>query len=80
MRIHKLAVGASEAREEMTKVQLELNLQIAELQLKVQPSTPLEVKEQHTSAITTRMEDISSVVRDYTRMFKESFEVCYTTN
>lgn len=31
--IHRLA-GVCEAREEMTKVQLELNLQIVELQLK----------------------------------------------
>jgi len=32
--IHRLAVGVHEAQEEMEKVQLELNLQIAELWLK----------------------------------------------
>jgi hypothetical protein len=45
-RIQRLAAGVREAREEMAKVQLELNLQIAELQLKAQPSTPPEVREQ----------------------------------
>lgn len=34
-RIHRFIVGVCEAREEMTKVQLDLNLQIAKLQLKV---------------------------------------------
>jgi len=38
--IHRLAAGVREAQEEMTKVQLELNLQITELWLKAQPSTP----------------------------------------
>ena len=59
----------------MTKVQLELNLQIIDLWLKVQPSTPSEVREQHASAITVGLEEISSVVRDCTRMLEESFEV-----
>lgn len=44
-KIHQLAAGVRKAQEEATKVQLELNLQIAELRLKVQPSTPREVRE-----------------------------------
>jgi len=43
--IHSLASGVLDAREEATKVQLELNLQIAKLWLKAQPSTPPEVRE-----------------------------------
>jgi len=74
-RIHKLATGVSEAREEMAKVQLELNLQIVELRLKAQRSTHPKVREQSASAITSRMEEISSVVRDCTRMLKESFQI-----
>lgn len=64
-----------EAREEMTKVQLELNLQIAELGLKAQPSTPQEVIEQCASAITAGLDEIGSAVRDCTSMLEESFEV-----
>lgn len=43
--IHSLANGVRDAREEMTRVQLALNIQITKLWLKVQPSTPLEIKE-----------------------------------
>ena len=59
----------------MAKFQLKLNLYIVELRLKVQPSTPPEVREQHASAITSGLEEISSAVRDCTRMLEESFEV-----
>lgn len=41
----KLATRVHDTRIELDKVQLELNLQIAEFQLKTQPSTPLELKE-----------------------------------
>ena len=43
--IRRLATGVHKAKEEMDNVQLELNFQIAKLQLKAQPSTPLEVRE-----------------------------------
>ena len=62
----------------MAKFQLELNLQIVELQLKAQPSTPPEVREQCANVITSGMEEINSVVRDCTRMLEESFEVLTT--
>jgi len=45
VRIHNLASGVRDVREETTKVQLELNLQIVELQLKAQLSTSLEIRE-----------------------------------
>jgi len=38
--IHKLASGFHGAKEEATRVQLELNLQIVELRLKAQSSMP----------------------------------------
>ena len=62
----------------MAKVQLELNLQIIELRLKEQPSTPPEVREQHTNTITSGLEEISSAVKDCTKMLEESFEVLTT--
>ena len=63
-----------EAKAEMTKVQLELNLQIAELQLKVQPSSPLEDREQRARAIQTRLEEIRQAVQNFA-MLEESFAV-----
>ena len=44
-RIQKLIARVCEARSELAKVQLELNLKIIELALRDQPSTLLEVKE-----------------------------------
>lgn len=57
-------------REETTKVQLELNLQIVELWLKVQLSTPPEVREHHTSSITVGMEEIGGAVHDCTNILE----------
>jgi len=62
VQIHRLATGVREAKEETTKVPLELNLQIIELRLKAQPSTPREVREQRASAITAGMEEIGGAV------------------
>lgn len=66
--IHRLAAGVREARKETTKVQLELNLQIVELQLKVQPSTPPKVKEQHALAIQMGLEKIGQATQDCIKM------------
>jgi len=70
VRIHSFSSGVRDAREETTKVQLELNLQIAKLQLKVQPSTPLEIREQCTNAITAGLEYIGNVMHDCTNMLE----------
>jgi len=75
VRIHRLATGVCEAREEMTKVQLELSLQIAELRLKVQPSTPPEVREHRANTFTMGLDKIDDAVRDCTNMLEESLEV-----
>ena len=76
--VRKLAIGVHDARVEMARVQLELNLQIVELQLKAQPSTPLEVKEQRTTTITTTIATVDSAVIDYMKMFEQSFKVLTT--
>lgn len=62
----------------MAKFQLELNLQIVELQLKAQPSTPPEMKEQRSNTITAGTIEINSAVMDCTKLFKELFEVLTT--
>ena len=78
VRIHSLASGVRDVREETTKVQLELNLQIGELWLKAQPSTPPEIRERCASAITTVLEDIGGAVRDCTNMLEQTLEVLTT--
>lgn len=44
-KIQHLAARVHKTQEEATKVQLEINLQITELRLKAQPSTPPKVRE-----------------------------------
>lgn len=56
-------------------MQLELNLQIAKLQMKAQPATPLEVKEQRVSTIQTGLAEIGRVVQDGTDMLDQAFDV-----
>lgn len=51
IQIQKLASGFCEAKDDAMRIQLDLNLQIVELRLKAQPSTPPEVKEKHHGAI-----------------------------
>lgn len=78
VRIHSLETGVHEARDEMTKVQLELNLYITELQLKAQPSTPSEIREQPSNSIATGLEEIGGAVCDCTDMLEHAFEVLTT--
>lgn len=77
-RVRKIATGVRDARAEMARVQLELNLQIVELQSKAQPSTLPEVKEQCTTAVTTIIVVVDNVVPDCMKLFKQSFEVITT--
>lgn len=56
-------------------MQLELNLQITKLWMKVQPSTPPKVKELCISAIQTRLVEIRREVLDYTGMLDQAFDV-----
>lgn len=55
-----------------------MNLQITKLQLKAQPSTPLEIKEHHTSVIAAGLAEIRGLVHDYTDMLEQELEVLMT--
>lgn len=66
VRVCKLATGVRDARTKMARIQQELNLQILELQLRAQPSTPLQFKEQHTTVVRIAIVAVDSAVADYT--------------
>jgi len=51
VRVWKLAVVVRDAQTDLANVQLELNLNIAKLQLKAQPSTSPEIRELHETAV-----------------------------
>lgn len=78
VRIHSFTSGVRDVREETTRMQLELNIQIVELRLKAQPCTPLEIKEQRANAITAGLEEIGGAVRDCTNMLVHALEVLTT--
>jgi len=51
-------------------VQLELNLQIVDLQLKAQPSAPPKVKEQCATVVKEAIVVVDSAVADCTQLFE----------
>ena len=61
-KIHHMAARFHMAKEETVKVQLDLNLQITELRLKMHPFTPLEVREQCHHTIQSGLEVIEHAV------------------
>lgn len=75
VRIYELAIGVHDTWTKMAQVQLELNLQIIELELKAQPSTPLEVKEQWAIVIVEVVTMVDSSVAESMQLFEQSFEV-----
>lgn len=72
-KVHQLVAGVRKALEEVSKFQLELNLQISELQLKVHLSTPLEVREQRARTIQMDLEKIGQATQDCTRLLEYAF-------
>lgn len=76
--VYELAIRVCDARAQMSRVQLEKNLKSAELKLKAQPSTPLEIREQRTTVVTTTMAVIDSAVEKCMQLFEQSFEVLTT--
>ncbi len=80
MEVHicKLATRVSDARVEMARVQLELNLQVVELQLKAQPSTLPDIREHRTTIVITTMVVVESAVTNCMKLFEQSFKVLNT--
>lgn len=72
IRIHKLASGFREAKEEAVRIQLVLNMQIAELKLQVQPLMPPEVTEKRSGIIKFEREMITRAMRECTDLLDQS--------
>jgi len=73
--IQKLTARVRNARIELAKVQFDLNLNIAELQLKAQPSTPLEVREKHKRDVEDAIVVVNNSVKECTTLFEQVLEV-----
>lgn len=74
-KIRKLATDVREAKEKVRRVTFEFNLKIAKLQLKLQPTTPLEVQEQHRVEIKEGMATLDATVTDCVALFEQSMEL-----
>lgn len=74
-RIWKLTAGVHDARTELAKVQFELNLKITELDLRAQPLTPPEVKEQREATIKNVVTTVDAAVNYCTALFEQLLEV-----
>lgn len=64
-----------EARSELAKVQLELNLKITELALRDQPLTLPEVKEQCEATVRDAVAAVNSAVKECTTLFEQALKV-----
>lgn len=70
-KIKKLVVVVKESKQEIRRVFFELQLQISELQLKMQPTTTSEVKEQRKAAIKEDMTTLEATIKDITSCLRK---------
>lgn len=62
-------------RIELAKVQFELNLKITEPELRAQPSTPPEVREQRKTYVKDVVAVFDTTVKDCTTLFEQALKV-----
>jgi len=74
-RIRKLVVGVCDARTELAKVQFEPNINIVELELRAQPLTPPEVREQREEFVKDAIATVDAAVKDFTSLFEQPLEL-----
>ena len=51
-----------------------MNLKITELELRVQPSTPPKVREQHETVVKDVIVAVNTVMKDYVALFEQALE------
>jgi len=66
--VQKLTIGVCDACTKLAKIELKLNLKIREFQLKAQPSTLTEIKEQCESTMKDIVAAVNNAVKDYTTL------------
>ena len=73
-RIAKLKYYAQQSHSEIEKLKAEHEAQIAELQLRIIPESPLEVREQCCVDIQDSVAKISDIVGSATKLLEESVD------
>lgn len=74
-KLHKLAATVKESKAEVERVKFEMQIQVPDLQMKLQPTTPPEVWEQHEVAIKADMEVLEVGVKDCSQIFDNTMEM-----
>lgn len=59
----------------MDKGHFDLHIQIIELQLKLQLTTPLDIRDKCKASIRTHRENLDVAVKDFSELFKETLEL-----
>ena len=73
-RLARLKDYAQQSRSEIEKLKAEHDAQIAELQLRIPPESPPEVREQRRADIQASTEKISDIVSSTAKLLDESVE------
>jgi len=74
-KLQKLAATIKESKVEVGKVRFKLQMYITELQMRLQPTTPLEFYEQHEATIKVDMAPIETIVTYCSTIFEDTMEV-----
>jgi len=76
--IKKLTMGVRDAKVEVARVHFVLNLKIIELELKLQTSTLLEVREQCKATVRNGVATVDAMVVGCLMLFEQAMEVVTT--
>ena len=74
-KIRKLAAGVCETGTQVGHITFEFNMKIAELQLKLQPTTPPKVQEQSGITIKEGMATLDATVTDCVTLFEQAMKL-----
>jgi len=74
-KIQRIPTTVKESQTEIGKVRLELQLQISGLKLKLQPTTPPKVREQHEATIKEEIDTLDTAVKGCTQLFQQTMEL-----
>jgi len=74
-KLQKLVAVVKESKVKVNKVKFELEIQIMELQMRLQPTTPPKFCEQHEADIKATMENVATTFKDFIHIFKDTMEI-----
>ena len=74
-KVMNLALVIKDSKNSITKLKFDYEVQILELQIRFQPSTPPEVREQRQKDLSTNMKGISDTVVDFGQLLNDTMHI-----